>query len=555
MALFYGTYDTFILNMKRVFLAIILIGSSLVLKAQNDLVKDDIASNYNLNKPEREEWLKNTGAGLFIHFGVDVQLGIVISHALVGASDDFVDHYFNDLPKTFDPSKFDPHQIAVLAKLAGMKYIVFTTKHHSGFCMWDTKTNNFNITNTPYKKDLLAEFVKATREVGLGVGFYFSPEDFYFLHQHHLPISRTNVLMDKKTRQEYDDYNKRQCEELMTKYGKIDVLFIDGEPKEIVKATCWKLQPDILITRGAIKTPEQTLPGAKVTQPWLAPITIGTAWQYQPTNERYKSGTQLIDLLLEARSKGGSLLLNVGPKADGSLPTEQEDRLREMAAWYFINHECIDSVRSWVVSKEDNILFTAKGNTVYAIVTDMPQWKEGERKTFLLHSVKAQNNTVVNVLGQNSKIIEYNANPQVECRYIQTPGGLEVSVVKAQRIYDDHRWPNAVVIKLENVVSTINEAVTVETGDGKVTVDGVLLTGKLYNYKDKGVKQIRFAYRPYRGQIETLYADKWIYTNWAPIAQDGTFTTKVAGLKGAYEYKAIALQDQVAVEGENKIVK
>lgn len=541
--------------MKKLFLSILLIGSSFILKAQNDLVKDDVASNYNLNKPEREEWLKNTGAGLFIHFGVDVQLGIVISHALVGASDDFVDHYFNDLPKTFDPSKFDPHQIAVLAKLAGMKYIVFTTKHHSGFCMWDTKTNNFNITNTPYKKDLLAEFVKATREVGLGVGFYFSPEDFYFLHQHHLPISRTNVVMDKKTRQEYDDYNKRQCEELMTKYGKIDVLFIDGEPKEIVKATCWKLQPDILITRGAIKTPEQTLPGAKVTQPWLAPITIGTAWQYQPTNERYKSGTQLIDLLLEARSKGGSLLLNVGPKADGSLPTEQEDRLREMAAWYFINHECIDSVRSWVVSKEDNILFTAKGKTLYAIVTDVPNWKEGERKTFLLHSVKAQNNTVVNVLGQNSKIIEYNANPQVDCRYKQTPDGLEVSVVKAQRIYDDHRWPNAVVIKLENVASTIDEAVTVETGDGKVTANGVLLTGKLYNYKNKGVKQIRFAYRPYRGQIETLYADKWAYTNWAPVAQDGTFNTKVTGLKGAYEYKAIALQDKVAVEGENKVVK
>ncbi|WDF54183.1 alpha-L-fucosidase [Mucilaginibacter sp. KACC 22063] len=541
--------------MKKLFLSILLIGSSFILKAQNDLVKDDVASNYNLNKPEREEWLKNTGAGLFIHFGVDVQLGIVISHALVGASDDFVDHYFNDLPRTFDPSKFDPYQIAVLAKLAGMKYIVFTTKHHSGFCMWDTKTNNFNITNTPYKKDLLAEFVKATREVGLGVGFYFSPEDFYFLHQHHLPISRTNVVMDKKTRQEYDDYNKRQCEELMTKYGKIDVLFIDGEPKEIVKATCWKLQPDILITRGAIKTPEQTLPGAKVTQPWLAPITIGTAWQYQPTNERYKSGTQLIDLLLEARSKGGSLLLNVGPKADGSLPTEQEDRLREMAAWYFINHECIDSVRSWVVSKEDNILFTAKGKTLYAIVTDVPNWKEGERKTFLLHSVKAQNNTVVNVLGQNSKIIEYNANPQVDCRYKQTPDGLEVSVVKAQRIYDDHRWPNAVVIKLENVASTIDEAVTVETGDGKITANGVLLTGKLYNYKNKGVKQIRFAYRPYRGQIETLYADKWAYTNWVPVAQDGTFNTKVTGLKGAYEYKAIALQDKVAVEGENKVVK
>lgn len=244
---------------------------------------------------------------------MDGQLGVVISHSLVGASADYVERYFNELPKTFDPAKFDPHQIAVLAKLAGMEYIVFTTKHHSGFCMWDTKTTDFNITKTPYKKDLLKEFVDATREAGLQVGFYFSPEDFNFLHSHHIAISRTNVKMDEPTRKEYDDYTKRQCEELMTKYGKIDVLFIDGEPKEVVKQTCWKLQPDLLITRGAIKTPEQIMPGAMINEPWLSCITMGTAWQYQPTNERYKSGTQLIDLLIEARAKGGSLLLNVGP--------------------------------------------------------------------------------------------------------------------------------------------------------------------------------------------------------------------------------------------------
>ncbi|AMR33214.1 alpha-L-fucosidase [Mucilaginibacter sp. PAMC 26640] len=538
---------------KKQLLSIILLFSFFIVSAQNDLVKDDVSSNYNLNKPEREQWLKNTGMGLFIHFSMDSQLGVVISHSLVGASDDYVDRYFNDLPKTFDPAKFDPYQIAVLAKLAGMKYIVFTTKHHSGFCMWDTKTTKFNITQTPYKKDLLKEFVKATREVGLDVGFYFSPEDFNFLHDHHLPISRTDVKMDAQTRKDYDEYNRKQCEELMTNYGKIDVFFIDGEPKEIVKETCWKLQPDILITRGAIKTPEQTLPGTKITQPWLAPITIGTAWQYQPTNERYKSGTQLIELLLEARSKGGSLLLNVGPKPNGELPAEEEDRLREVAGWYFINRECIDSTRAWVVDKEENILFTAKGSTVFAIITGMPKWKEGERKTFLLHSVKATGNTVVNVLGQNSKIIEYNANPHVECRYSQTPAGLLVSVVKAQRIYDDHRWPNAVVIKLENVQPTIDEAVVVKTDDAKQSPQGLLLSGSIYNYKNKLVKRARFAYRTYGGQIETLYAGKWIYTNWVNVPADGKFTFNMKGLKGAFEYKAIAEQNGIAIEGENKV--
>ncbi|MBO3269382.1 alpha-L-fucosidase [Hymenobacter defluvii] len=522
--------------------------------AQNDVVNDDEKSSYNLNKPEREQWLKNTAAGLFIHFSVDAQLGVVISHSLVGASDEYADRFFNELPKTFNPSQFDPYQIAVLAKLAGMKYIVFTTKHHAGFCMWDTKTTDFNITKTPYKKDLLKEFVTATRAAGLDVGFYFSPEDFYFLHANHLPITRDNVKMDAALTKKYEDYNRRQCEELMTNYGKIDVFFIDGEPKEVVKETCWRLQPNLLITRGAIKTPEQTLPGTPITQPWLSPITIGTAWQYQPTNERYKSGTQLIDLLVEARSKGGSLLLNVGPKPNGALPQEQEDRLREMAAWYFLNHEAIDSTRAWVVNKENNVLFTAKGDALYAIVTDVADWKEGERRTLTLHSVKAQPNTVVSVLGQNSQIMEYKPNLDVGTRYKQTTNGLEVSVVKAQRIYDDHRWPNAVVIKLDHVAPAMAEAVTVETGAAKPGTAGTALSGRLYNYKGKQVTRARFAYRAYRGRVETLYADPWKYSDWVKVGPDGRFTGTLKSTKGAIEYKAVAEQTGVAVEGDTKLV-
>ncbi|TWJ04964.1 alpha-L-fucosidase [Mucilaginibacter frigoritolerans] len=522
--------------------------------AQNDVVKDAGNSNYNLNKPEREDWLKNTDAGLFIHFGVDAQLGIVISHSLVGASNDYLERYFNELPKTFNPNKFNPYEIAQLAKLAGMKYIIFTTKHHSGFCMWDTKTTDYNITKTPYKKDLLKEFVDATRAAGLEVGFYFSPEDFNFLYKHQIPISRTNVILDAATRKEYDDYTRKQCEELMKNYGKIDVLFIDGEPKEVVKQTCWQLQPNILITRGAIQTPEQTLPGKSITPPWLSPITIGTAWQYQPTNERYKSGTQLIDLLIEARSKGGSLLLNVGPKANGELDAEQEGRLREIAAWYFINHECVDSVKSWVINKENNIYFTAKGADLYAIITEAADWKEGDRKAFTLYSVKAGTNTRVSVLGQNSKNIEYKPNMDVSCNYKQTTTGLLVSVVKAQRIYDDHRWPNAVVIKLENVLPAIDEPVTVVTGDAIQVGNRAVLSGKLYNFKGKDVTQARFAYRSYKGIIETLYADKWTFTPWQNVNPDGRFKINITNLKAGFEYKAIAKQRSIAIEGGTKVV-
>ena len=543
--------------MKKMYIGVLLCLFNLAVSAQHDVVNDDEQSSFNLNKPEREEWLRNTGAGLFIHFNIDAQLGVVISHSLVGASSDYVERYFKDLPKTFDPSKFNPKEIAVLAKMAGMKYICFTTKHHSGFCMWDTKTTDFKITKTPYKKDLLKEFVNATREAGLDVGFYFSPEDFSFLHDHGIQISRTDVKMDEKTRKEYSDYNKAQCEELMTNYGKIDVLFIDGEPKEVVKETCWRLQPDLLITRGAIKTPEQALPGARITQPWLSPITMGTAWQYQPTNERYKSGKQLIELLIEARAKGGSLLLNVGPKANGELPIEQEERMRELALWNFINHESLDSVRSWIVSKEGNVWFTKKGtHTVYAFVTDAAEWKEGVRRNFVLHSIKSTAATKISVLGQNSEIIEYKPDLDVSCKYKQTAAGLEVSVVKAQRIYDDHRWPNPVVIKLENVDPVFAEAVLPQTGTFSLVANGVKLTGKVLNYKAGVVKRARFEYRPYAGQVETLYAAPWMKTEWVNMNADGSFSVLQKGLKkGArYEYKAVVEQQQVEVEAENKVL-
>lgn len=538
----------------RIILACLFLAASASAQ-KNDVVEDETSSSYNLNKPERETWLRDTGAGLFIHFNVDAQLGIVISHSLVGASDDYIERYFGDLPKTFNPSSFNPREIAELAKLAGMKYIVFTTKHHSGFCFWDTKTTDFKITNTPYKKDLLKEFVDATRAVGLDVGFYFSPEDFNFLYKHKIPISRNNLNLDAKTTKEYAEYNRVQSEELMRNYGKVDVLFIDGDPKETVKETAWKLQPDILITRGAILTPEQTLPGTKITQPWLSPVTMGTAWQYQPTNDRYKSGSQLIELLIEARSKGGSLLLNVGPKANGALPDEQENRLREMAGWYFINHEAMDDVRSWVVSKEDNIYFTTKKpGVLYAIVMDAKDWKEAERKTFLLHSVKSTAQTKISVLGQNSQIIEYKPDLDVSSKYKQLSNGLELSVVKAQRIYDDHRWPNPVVIKLENIVPVFDDAAMVQTGNFKINAGLITLNGKILNYDRIKPQKARFYYRPYRGQVETLYADAWKMSAWVKINADGTFQIPLKLTKGAFEYKAVAEQQNVVIEGENKVL-
>ena len=359
------------------------------------------------NKPERLEWLQDAGFGMFVHWSMDSQLGSVISHSMVGASDDYLKRFINELPKTFNPKRFDPEELAVLAKLAGMKYIVFTSKHHSGFCMWDTETTDFNIMNTPYNRDIVAAYVKAARKHGLAVGFYYSPEDFWFLHKHGITVTRKGPGSTPDENEEYSEYIRSHMRELMTKYGKIDVMFFDGKGSGPAKEVCWQIQPDILITRGVLSTPEQTLPGIPIETAWEACITMGTQWQYKPTNESYKSGTRLIEILIETRAKGGSLLLNVGPKPDGQLPIEQEENLREIALWNFVNGEAVHGVRPWIVTNERNIWFARKKgtNTVYAFITKILSWARGTRKSFVLKSVKASENTEVSVLGQSSKWI------------------------------------------------------------------------------------------------------------------------------------------------------
>ncbi len=414
------------------------------------------ASSINLNKPERLEWFKDLGFGMFIHFSFDSQLGVVISHSMVGASDDYLDRFVNELPKTFNPKKYDATEIATLAKLAGMKYIVFTTKHHSGFCMWDTETTDFNIMNTPYKKDLLAEYVEATRAAGLAVGFYYSPEDFNFLHENGLQVRRKQAKpIPANIMKKYLELNELQNMELMTKYGDVDIIFYDGGEgplQEKCKEVVWELQPNIIVTRGAMKTPEQSVLGVISKDPWESNLTMGTQWSYKPTNEVYKTGLRLIEILVETRAKGGNQLLNVGPKPNGELPIEQEANLRELATWNFINGEAIEKVSPWILPNEDNIWFTWKPQekTLYAIITKIPDWKKGARKEIILKSAQITSNSIVSVLGQSGELLEYKPTVDATTYFEQKEDGIHISCMRAQRIYNNSKWHNPIVLKITN---------------------------------------------------------------------------------------------------------
>lgn len=405
------------------------------------------------NKPEREKYFIDLGFGMFIHWSLDSQLGAVISHSMAGASDEYLQRFVNELPKTFSPKKFDPDEWAILAKLAGMKYVVFTAKHHSGFCMWDTKTTKFNVMNTPFKRDILKEVLDAFRKQGIAIGIYFSPEDFNLMYEKNIPIGRLQLPMHYPVNNpDLMQLDKSQINELLTNYGKIDILFFDG-PAEDLKEYAWQLQQDVIVTRGQMLTPEQTLPDKPIKGPWEACFTMGTDWQYKPTNDPHKTGTEIINMLIETRAKGGNLLLNIGPKPSGEIQIEQESLMREIAMWNFVNQECLINIRPSEIIKEGNIWFTKvkDKDCVFAIVPAGRDWKYGERKEFILKTLIGSELTKVSILGYKSELVEYKIDFDSKIYVSNSSIGLLISAVNGQRIYTNNQWPNPVVLKIENV--------------------------------------------------------------------------------------------------------
>src|SRR6185437_12711005 len=454
-----------------------------------------------LNKPERLEWFRDQGFGLFIHWSVDSQTGVVISHSLVGADDAYTNRFFNELPKTFNPHKLNPQDWAALAKLAGIRYVVFTTKHHSGFAMWDTKTTDFGIMHTPFRRDITREILDAFRAQGIRAGIYFSPDDFSWLWRHKIDIQRHIPAVEPRNNPGLMKLDLDQVRELMTNYGPIDVAFFDGDPYQL-RDLAWKLQPDVIVTRGAIETPELYVPGIPIPGAWEANFTMGTAWQYQPQNEVYKTGGQVIDILVETRAKGGNLLLNIGPKPDGELAIEQEERLREVALWMQVNQECIYGVRPWVITNEQNIWFTKAKNedTLYAIVKQQPLWVRGQWRDFVLKSVEASPQTQVSVLGQNGRVLEYRPEVKPAPSYKQEADGLHIRAMFTQRLQDNSRWPNPIVLKITHVKPAFTPP-QIETSDARFDAGTktATLTGKLLDMGKASSLEVGFEYRSILG--------------------------------------------------------
>jgi len=248
--------------------------------------------------------------------------------------------------------------------------------------------------------------------------------------------------------------------------------------------------------------------------------------------------------------------LNIGPRPDGVIPIEQESRLREIALWNFINGQSVYSVEPWIVPVEDNIWLTKKRgeDTVYAIVT-RPDWKWGARREFTLQSVRAGEKTQVSVLGQTSKVLEYQPGADVAVRFKQDERGLHVSAVRAQRIYNDRKWPGPVVLKVTDAQPALEPPV-VTTKGAKAGGGEVTFSGQLVSLGKAAAVRVGFQYRLAHDNTQPLAtADPWHNTAAVEQSSPGKFSVKQTGMKpGRYDFRAVVVHPQITLYGDRRAV-
>ena len=522
------------------------------------------------NQPERVEWFRDLGLGLFIHWSLDSQLTSVISHSMVGADEAYMERYVNELPRSFNPKEFDPREWARVARLAGFRYVVFTAKHHSGFCMFETATTDFNIMNTPFARDTAKEIADAFRAEGIAVGWYFSPDDFHFLYRQGTLVSRLHAEALPPNNPGLLALNLAQERELMTNYGRIDIVFFDPptnaalERDTIVhemKRQIWEISPETVITRGEIETPEQYTPGVPLEGAWEGNMTMGTQWQYRGTNEHYKSGRELIGAWIETRAKGGNFLLNIGPMPSGRLPVEQEARMREMALWHMVNAEAVGAVRPWVITNEGDIWLTkAKdADTVYAFVPGA-DWGWGTQKTVVLKSVTAGESTTVRVLGQNEQVLEYRPDITPRTEWEQTSEGLRIRAYRAQRLYNDRHWPNPVVLRIGGALPGLEPPEVETLPDAEWSARGATLAGELRALGDATSVRVGFEYRRKKSTAEMYEPDdpwKQVGKKLAGMSAPGSFSASLPRLdtRRDWEYRAVVVHPKVRLYGQTAVLQ
>jgi alpha-L-fucosidase len=327
------------------------------------------------DRMRRMRWWHEARFGMFIHFGVYSAIG---RHEWEMENEAVPIAEYMAHAREFRPARGSARSWAKLAKAAGMKYMVLTTKHHEGFCNFETLLTEYNAVKQGPGYDIVREYVEAAREEGLHVGFYYSLMDW-----HHPDGAK--CATDEAARKRFIAYTHGLIRELMTNYGKIDVLWYDVSWP--LDATGWEslrmnemvyhLQPDIIINNrnkldGDFSTPEQKIVAENGGRAWESCMTLNDSWGYQRADDNWKSSKTIIRNLISCSRDGGNYLLNVGPKPDGSIPAESLRALTEVGQWMQTSGKTIYGSDICQPRRSSYASFTRKGNTLFMHVHFWP---------------------------------------------------------------------------------------------------------------------------------------------------------------------------------------
>ena len=415
----------------------------------------------------RTAWFQQAKFGMFIHWGPYSLASVEASWPIMRpeARWNITEAEYVALPQRFDPVQFDPRAWVSLAAAAGMRYMVFTTKHHDGFCMFDTALTDYKITKTPYGKDITAMLARAAHDANMPLGLYYSPPDM-----HHPGFRDTSKPVKDSwhgdpARPEwatYLDYMDAQLRELLTEYGPVALIWFDGldhqdkykgehiislvhqlQPRALVNnrlgvqgdfATPEQFIPDRIPTKsaavklqGTTKTAESTPPA--VPQPddfqlWETCMTINHTWAYNKNDTNYKSAKELIQDLANVASKGGNLLLDVGPTPEGTIQPEFVERLEAIGNWMKVYG---DSIYGTTYGPLQNLPFgktTAKGRFVYLHVFDWPVTGQLEVPGFQGRAAQ------INVVGDKRKLRFLQQEDKLVIQVPPTPPDASDSVLQ-----------------------------------------------------------------------------------------------------------------------------
>jgi alpha-L-fucosidase len=326
-------------------------------------------------RAERLRWWQEARFGMFVHWGL---------YSLIGRQEWTMEiegiplAQYEQLAKHFKPRPNAAREWAKLARSAGQKYMVMTAKHHEGFCLFDTKLTDYCAPKQGAGRDLVREFVDAAREEGLKVGLYYSLMDW-----HHPDGAR--CATDPEARRRFVEYTHGLIRELMTNYGKIDILWYDvNRPltpeqweAERMNRMVFELQPHILVNNrngldGDFSTPEQKIESAKAGRAWETCMTLNDSWGYMTADDNWKSQRTVLSNLINCARDGGNYLLNIGPQPDGSVPEASSRILRDVGRWLETNGRAIYGTEPGSFDWGNYASFTRRGNTLYVHVDPWP---------------------------------------------------------------------------------------------------------------------------------------------------------------------------------------